>query len=156
MFSWITWPHKLQNKLCNDYIRICPAVFPAVIIHLMCDTSTPTSVSNLHYAQALQGKETTAAHNGRRGCQSEQCYCHRLSASISRTAARLRGTTAGEETFKSCEKTTESCCWTENVFEGGWRTRTATLDGVSVAESTSSDEMDWNMRALIKLQTRGL
>lgn len=73
MFSWITGPHKLQYILRNDYIRICPAVvcitthFQAVIIHLLCSTSRPTSVSNLYYAQALPGMETAAARNRNTG-----------------------------------------------------------------------------------------
>lgn len=41
-------------------------------IHLLCDTNRPSSVSNLHYAQALPGPETTAACNG---CQSKKCHC---------------------------------------------------------------------------------
>lgn len=112
--SWIVGLHKHQHKLRNAYIRNCPAVmcittqFHAVIIHLLCDTNRPNSVSNLHYVQALPGLETTAARNG---CQSEQCQLERISISW---------TAAGQHILKRNEKKSG------NVFEGERKTRTAT------------------------------
>ncbi len=164
MFSWITGPHKLQHKLRNDYIRICPAVvcitthFQAVIIHLLCATSRPSSVSNLHYAQALPRTETAAARNGNTGVSLNNV----TAAERALPLAGPQRASGGPQLENIYSRATgrQKAAVEQKMFlkEDGKQgeQHPALLDGVSLAESTSSDETDWNTQALIKLQTRGL
>lgn len=141
VFSWIVGLHRHQHKLhkwlhkelSSSYVHY--HTVHAVIIHLLCDTNRPNSVSNLHYVHALPGPETTVARNG---CQSEQC--HGLSGSL------LDGQHILKRNERQKASVEQKMCLKEN--EKQEQQHPVLLDGVDTAESTSSDEIDWNVRTL--------
>ncbi len=132
--------------------------FQAVIIHLLCATSRPTSVSNLHYVQALPGTETAAAHNGNTGVSLNNVTAAERALPLAGPQRASRGPQLeniyARATRRQKAAVEQKMCLKEDRKQG--EQHPALLDGVSGAESTSSDEIVWNAQALIKLQTRGL